>query len=787
MAAENQTTDDISLRARVAELEAEVLCLKAARSHAAVTPAGQGWHGTASHTELAGAEELIAGLQRANLALDESRAALEESEARYRAVLESAVDHAIITMDHDGCITGWSPGAVAILGWQADEVLGRSSDFIWTEEDRAASVPEAERRRALRTGSLVEERWHLRRDGSRFWGSGRLNRLNKDSIGGFVKILRDDTAQRKATETTRENEARLSAIFGAAAVGLCELSPKGNFLRVNQELCRILGRPRRELQRMSVADVTHPEDLAKSFDILGEVLKSKETSKLDKRYLRPDGSHVWASSSISALFDETGQVRSLLVVTADLTDRHEAEAAVRESEERLRNLVSASSEVMYTTNPDWTVLHRLDGEGLFTNLHHSKEGWLDFYVHPDDRTAVRLAIRRGIASKSVIRMEHRFLREGGGVGWVQSRAVPVCDEKGEIQEWFGAASDVTARKEAEAALLEQKERFRLLVMGMPQLVWRSANNGRWTWSSPQWRAYTGQSATESLGLGWLNAVHPDDREATMQAWYEASRQGQLTVEFRIRCAADGSWRWHRTRSLLARNTQGRECSEGMTTEWIGTCTDIEDLIRLQHRQEILVAELEHRTRNLLTVIRSILVRSLPHSAERDEIDGRLAALGRVQAFLGGTTSRPVSLAALITAELAATGAEASQRSVVAGPPVELSGDKVQPLALALHELATNAVKYGALAQPAATLSITWHFESVNGKDHLVLDWRERGVTMPPSVTPPRRGSGTELIQRALPYQLRGRAELTFGPDGVHCVISLPVDLVEWKRRRFVYP
>jgi PAS domain S-box-containing protein len=772
------------LRRKVAELEAEN-----ARLHRILDAAGiradvsvQDIRGLlVSRTELAGAEELISGLQQANRALDKSRADLGESEARYRAVLESAKEYAIITLDRRGKVTGWSPGATAVLGWEGEAVIGHDIKFIWTKEDREAGKPEAERRTALRNGQATDERWHLRRDGSRFWGSGQTTLLQQGGVTGFLKIMRDDTARRRALEATRDSEARLSAIFGAAAVGLCEISPKGSFLRVNEELCRILGRSRQELQRMGVADVTHPDDLEKSIRILEEVLETKSMGRLDKRYLRPDGSLVWANSSISALLDEAGEVRSLLVVTADLTERHAAEAAVRESEDRLRNLVSASSEVMYATNPDWTEMRRLDGQGLFADADQPGGAWLEYYVHPDDKPMVRSAIREGILSKSVIEMEHRVRRADGGWGWALSRAVPMMDASGEIREWFGSASDVTARKDAEAALLEQKERFRLLVLGMPQLVWRSANDGLWTWSSPQWRSYTGQSMAESLGQGWLDAVHPDDRGLAMQAWHEAPYHGKLHVEFRIRCAADGGWRWHRTRSLPVREAPTPRDPEGRIAEWVGTSTEIEDLMRLQHQQEVLVAELQHRTRNLLTVIRSILSRTLQRSADRDEFDGRLAALGRVQSFLGRTSSRSVSLAELVTAELAATGNRISRRAIVAGPPVELSDDKVQPLALALHELATNAVKYGALAQPAATLSVTWRIENREGKEHLLLEWRESGVDMPPATSPPRQGFGTELIKRSLPYQLRGKADLIFARDGVRCLMTLPGSVIQRRK------
>jgi PAS domain S-box-containing protein len=767
---DEKTAPDCRLRRRIAELEAENARLQAALAGAEVD---------AGHV-LSGAEELIAGLQRANAALDESRAALAESDARYRAVLESATGHAIITMDKNGQVTGWSPGAVALLGWEEAEALGQDIAFIWTEEDRAAGVPERARREALATGRVIEERWHIRRDGSRFWGSGQLTSLALNGADGLVKIMRDETARRQAVEALRESEARLAAIFGTAPTGLCEISPKGAFLRVNEELCRILGRSRKELLRMGVPDVTHPDDLERSFIVVRQVLDSRSVAVLDKRYRRPDGTVVWAKSSISALPGPEGQVRSLLVVTADLTDRRAAEAAVRESENRLRSLVSASSEILYTMNADWTMMWRLEGGGFFAEADQSGADWLDRYVHPEDQPMVRAAIQEAIRTKGVYELEHRTLRDDGAWGWMHSRAVPLLDEAGEVREWFGAASDVTARKATEEALREQRERFRLLVMGMPQLVWRSADAGAWTWSSPQWQAYTGQSEAESLGLGWLDALHPDDRETAMRAWHEAPSHGRLNVEFRIRRASDGAWQWHQTRSLPVRGAPAPGHPDGRIREWVGTSTDIEDLIRLQQQQQVLVAELQHRTRNLLTVIRSILGRSLPRTPERDELDGRLAALGRVQGFLTRTPAWTVSLAELVTAELAAVGDRTSKSPVVTGPPIELPGDKVQPLALALHELATNAAKYGAIAQPAARLSITWMFKTVHEKEHLVLEWRESGVVMPPTGPPGRQGFGSQLITRVLPYQLRAKVDLAFKPDGVCCTITLPASAV-WRK------
>lgn len=134
----------------------------------------------------------------------------------------------------------------------------------------------------------------------------------------------------------------------------------------------------------------------------------------------------------------------------------------------------------------------------------------------------------------------------------------------------------------------------------------------------------------------------------------------------------------------------------------------------------------------------------------------------------------MTLAELVTAELKAVGNGSSSKVIVAGPLMELPGESVQVIALALHELATNAVKYGAMAQPAGQLSVTWHVEAgeTSGGERLVIEWRECGVTMPPE-PPSRRGYGSELITRALPYQLNAETLLEFSDDGVHCRIALP--------------
>ena len=134
-----------------------------------------------------------------------------------------------------------------------------------------------------------------------------------------------------------------------------------------------------------------------------------------------------------------------------------AEAALRDSEARLSALVSASSDVLYRMNADWTEMRQLSGGGFLSDTGVPNRAWLEEYIHPDDQVRVTVAIQDAVRTRSVFDLEHRVRRVDGTLGWTHSRAVALLDPAGGIEEWFGAASDVTARKEAEAALRDANE------------------------------------------------------------------------------------------------------------------------------------------------------------------------------------------------------------------------------------------------------------------------------------------------------------------------------------------
>jgi two-component system CheB/CheR fusion protein len=255
----------------------------------------------------------------------------------------------------------------------------------------------------------------------------------------------------------------------------------------------------------------------------------------------------------------------------------------------------------------------------------------------------------------------------------------------------------------------------------------------------------------------------------------------LSFEGRIRHIAEDRYRHFQTRAAPVR------APDGTILEWLGTSTDVDDLLRLQARQSVLVAELQHRTRNLMAVVQSVMLRTLKGSRTleefRDQIAPRMQALARVQGMLSRRTSGSrVAFDTLLREELSAHGAldpnGKGEQVTIEGPSgIPLQSSLVQTFALALHELATNAVKYGALASPNGRLAVHWEEVSHNGDPpRLHVDWLESGVADMPAKasTPLGSGYGRELIERALPYQLGAHTRYDFTPDGVHCMIEVDI-------------
>jgi len=267
---------------------------------------------------------------------------------------------------------------------------------------------------------------------------------------------------------------------------------------------------------------------------------------------------------------------------------------LRDSEARLQALVTASCDVVYRMSANWGLLHPFDGRNFIPSASDSTRDWLTKHIHPDDRSKVVAAISRAIGSKGVFELEHRVLRVDGTWGWTLSRAVPLLDAAGEIIEWFGAASDVTDRKQAEGALRASEDRFRAALGAVTDIIWTNNAEGKMEGEQPVWSAFTGQSQGEYEGFGWSNAVHPEDARPTIDAWNLAVAENRpYAFEHRVR-RYDGQWRVCSVRAVPVPDAEGR------TREWVGVHTDITE--RKQSQTSLLESETRMRLATEATAV-----------------------------------------------------------------------------------------------------------------------------------------------------------------------------------------
>ncbi len=325
--------------------------------------------------------------------------------------------------------------------------------------------------------------------------------------------------------------------------------------------------------------------------------------------------------------------------------------------------------------------------------------------------------------------------------------------------------------ERTAALAESEARFREMADNAPVMVWVSDASGACTFLGRSWFAFTGQTRGQGLGRGWLDAVHPEDRERVSQAIHTAhADRDAFRAEYRL-CGRDGDWRW------VLDVAVPRLGPDGVFLGHVGSVIDITDRREAEERRALMARELDHRAKNALSVVQAAL-RLTPKedaAAYAQAVEGRVAALARAHSVLAEGSWRGASLRAVVEAELATflatTQGAAAPRAVLEGPAVMLTPAAVQALSMTLHELATNATKYGALSRPAGRVRVSWALDP--GMGLLRLRWEERGgpaITAPPS----RRGFGSRVIEATMASQLGGRTERRWEAEGLVCTIDLPV-------------
>jgi len=422
-------------------------------------------------------------------------------------------------------------------------------------------------------------------------------------LGGSLRAARQramasSSELRGAFEAQQAEREWLQISLASIADGVITTDPNGIVVFLNSVAARLtgstlheaVGRPVSEIFRTVQGTSRRTDDLpiAKVVDD-GQVILSDDEIVLIAR----DGTMRSVEHNAAPIRDSHGKIKGVVIIFRDITERHRAEQAQRESEERFRQLADNINDVFW--------IYELDGpktayvsaayESLWgrscQSLYERPMSYLQA-IHPDDRMRAIKAHQK-LEDGEATAAEYRIMRPDGTIRWIWDRGFPITAESGRVVRIAGIAEDITERKRVEQVFREGEERFRTLADATPVLIWGSNTDKLCNYFNKQWLDFTGRTTEQEMGDGWTGGVHPDDLERCLETYVTAfDARTPFTMEYRLR-RHDGEYRW------VMDNGVPRFAPDGTFSGYIGSCLDFSD----RKRAEVQLRESEERFRRIV--------------------------------------------------------------------------------------------------------------------------------------------------------------------------------------------
>lgn len=516
-----------------------------------------------------------------------------------------------------------------------------------------------------------------------------------------------------------------------------------------------LGQPARDYWTELWADLA---PLLQQVLTTGETVSARDRPFRIERHGYPET--VYFDISYSPVRDRDGVIHAVLCIVSETTARIRAEQDLREGEQRLRMLFEQANTGIAVGAPDGRLIMVNDCFCEITGYTQDELRGRRFeeLLHPLDRAASQVQRESLTHDCANFTMEERLLRKDGTPVWVAGSIGGVFDATGRLTQICTIVADITERRRAEA----QERRLAAIIASSDDAILSTDLDMRITsWNSGAERLY-GYSAPEALGRSVTMLVPFDrtDEEPSIIAQIRAGRRVEPHETVRL-------------------HKSGRQIEVSLTVSPIfdehGRIVGASKIARditmrktAERLQQILIAEMKHRVKNILATVHAIARQTFLNSRSPDAevFDARLYSLSRAQDLITRDHRDGAELSALITEVVSPYYPE---RFDISGPKMLLSARAALTFALGLHELATNAVKYGALAMPGGRVAVSWTLE--NGRFDLI--WTETGA--PSAAAPSRKGFGTILIEEVMTAEIAGEVVLEFHPGGLVCRVTAPLD------------
>ena len=521
--------------------------------------------------------------------------AQEEKLARLAAIVESTSD-AIIGKNVDGIITSWNDSAERIFGYTEKEAIGtplkqlipedllNQQDEIFTKIKNGEHIEHLETRRIHKSGRVLDVSLSY----------SPIRDIN-GTIISISKIARDISKQKQIERLVSDNEERLKILVEASELGTWDLDLIKQKLEYSARYLEILGFPpdvlpthEEFLQRM------HPDDLKKREQAIEQAKKTGVLS-YTSRLIWGDGSIHWIEAKGKVFYNEQGIPFKMIGTARDLTEEKNRQQHLEESELRLRTAAISSELGTWEYDPINATMRWDDASRKLFGIDSLTPVTLELFwskMHPDDREASLAKMMDALNPEIANTYDTEYRTIGwpdGNVRWIHAKGKAFFNNKNEPFHFSGTILDITEKRLALEELKDSEQKFRLLADSMPQLIWTGDLNGNLNYFNQSVYNYSGFSPEEIATKGWLQIVHPDEREQNVVEWMESVKTGKdFLFEHRFK-RFDGEYRWQLSRAIPQKDKNGK------IQMWVGTSTDIHDQKTFAKDLENIVQE---RTKDL---------------------------------------------------------------------------------------------------------------------------------------------------------------------------------------------